>query len=195
MTVFDDFSGLKWSESHGVEGKHIGAGMLYFGLPYMLRAERCVCLGSGAGFVPRMMVAAQQRLIEEGLLSKVDVTLVDADIGIWGRPVYQSGEDIHPQVRLVKKLTAEAVGEVGPINFLHVDADHSYEGVTEDLVNYLPLMTGDWAVTVHDTHNPNNAHLPIGSWRAAEEFAYRCGFAITNFKVGCGTALIRPVNG
>lgn len=192
----ENYSHLKWSESHGVEGNHVGAGMLYFGLPYMLRAKRCVCLGSGAGFVPMMMVAAQQRLVEEGLLERVDVTLVDADTGIWGRPVYQNGADISPHVRLIKKLTDDAVEDVGPgVTYLHVDADHSYLGVTRDLRNYMALLEGDWAITVHDTHNVENTHLPIGSWQAAEDFANRYQLSVTNFKVGCGTALIRPVNG
>lgn len=191
-----DYSQLKWSESHGVTGAHLGAGMLYFGLPYMLRAKRCVCLGSGAGFVPMMMVAAQQQLVSEGLLERADVTLVDADVGIWGRPVYQHGTDISPHVRLVKQFTRDAMGEVGGgVQFLHVDADHSFDGVMEDLVNYLPLMSGEWAITVHDTHNVENQHLPIGSWDAAKQFAEQNDLVVTNFHVGCGTALIRPVNG
>ena len=187
--------GVKWSESHGVQGSHQGAGVLYFGLPYMLKAKRCVCLGSGAGFVPLMMLSAQKRLITEGLLDNTDVVLVDADIGIWGRPVYQSGDDIDSNVRLVKKLTSEAVGELSDINYLHVDADHSYEGVLEDLENYYPLMTGDWAITVHDTHNIENPHLPIGSWKAAQEFADCHNLSLSNYRVGCGTAVIRRKDG
>lgn len=190
-----DVEGVKWSESHGVVGGHVGAGVLYFGLPYMLRAKRCVCLGSGAGFVPLMMLSAQNRLISDGLLDAADVVLVDADIGIWGRPVYQSGEEINPAVRLVKKLTADAVDELSDINYLHVDADHSYEGVMADLENYYNLMSGDWAITVHDTHNESNQHLPIGSWQAAQDFAAKHNLSVMNFKVGCGTAVIRRHDG
>lgn len=189
-----DVSGVQWSESHGVAGEHQGAGALYFSLPYILQAKRCVCLGSGAGFVPLMMMSAQNRLISEGVLDKTDVTLVDADIGIWGRPVYQSGEQIHQDVRLIKKLTVDAVHELSDINYLHVDADHSYEGVLADLENYYPLMSGDWAITVHDTHNTSNQHLPIGSWKAAQEFTQKHNLSIMNFRVGCGTAVIRKTN-
>lgn len=185
---------LKWSESHGVHDGHQGAGALYFGLPYMLKAKHCVCLGSGAGFVPLQMLSAQRRLVAEGVLQGTDVVLVDADIGIWGRPVYKSGSDIDPAVTLIRKLTSEAVSEIEQINYLHVDADHSYDGVLEDLENYLPKMAGDWAITVHDTHNVANSHLPIGSWEASVEFARRHGLALMNFRVGCGTALIRRVN-
>lgn len=101
---------VKWSESHGARDGHMGVGALYFSLPYMLQAQHCVCLGSGAGFVPLMMLAAQRRLIQEGRLAKTDVTLIDADVGIWGRPVYASGEAIDPELKLIKKLTSEGEG-------------------------------------------------------------------------------------
>lgn len=190
-----DVPPLKWSESHGVEDGHQGMGALYFSLPYMLRARHCVCLGSGAGFVPLLMLSAQRKLISEGLLEKTDVTLIDADIGIWGLPVYRSGTEIDPDLVLIKKLTSEAVHEVGSIHYLHVDADHTYAGVWADLKAYLPKMEGDWAITVHDTHNINNLHQPIGALEAATKFARRHGFSIMNFKVGCGTALIRKKDG
>lgn len=190
-----DVAPLKWSESHGVQGKHQGAGALYFSVPYMLQAKMCVCLGSGAGFVPLQMLSAQRRLKHEGILEETNVTLVDADIGPWGRPIYKSGGDIDRELRLVKKLTAEAVDDVADINYLHVDADHSFEGVLADLENYYPKMSGDWAITVHDTHNPAEDKLSIGSWRAATAFVSRHKLGLLNFKVGCGTALIRPVDG
>lgn len=186
---------LKWSESHGVEGDHQGAGALYFGLPYMLRAKRCVCLGSGAGFVPLQMLGAQRRLVQEDVLSGTDVSLVDANVGIWGLPVYESGAEIDPELRLVKKLTADAVSELSDINYLHVDADHSYDGVLSDLLAYIPKMSGDWAVTVHDTYNPENAHLGIGAWEASVDAANELGLSVMNFKVGCGVALLRRRDG
>lgn len=190
-----DVPALKWSESHGVDRDHQGAAVLYFGLPYMLRSARCVCLGSGAGFVPLQMLSAQRRLVREGLLRETNVVLVDADVGQWGRPVYKSGEDIDPDIRLVKQLTSDAVYSVGWINYLHIDADHSYEGVTADLEAYLPKLVGDWAVTVHDTFPPEGNTLPIGAWSAAKDFGVRHGFVVSNFRVGCGTALIRRGDG
>lgn len=190
-----DVGNVIWSESHGVFGDHQGAGALYFGLPYMLQAERCVCLGSGAGFVPLMMLSAQRRLIQEGMLERVDVILVDANMGPWGRPVYGSGQDIDPDIVLHKTLTSEASKFLSGINYLHVDADHSYEGVMADLQGYLPLMVGDWAITVHDTHNVRNAHMNIGSWEAAQDFCREHGLGLLNFKVGCGTAVIRRRDG
>src|SRR5581483_11571155 len=136
-TIFD-VPQVKWSDSHGAVDGHQAAGALYFCLPYMLKAKTCVVLGSGAGFVPMMILAAQRRLIKENVISKLDVTLVDAHTGIWGLPVYQTGGDIDPDLKLVKQLSADAASSFANIDYIHVDADHSYEGVTSDLECYFP---------------------------------------------------------
>ena len=53
-----------WSASHGsaADSEDLSAGILYYALAYSLRATTCVCLGSGGGFVPRMMRQAQRDL-------------------------------------------------------------------------------------------------------------------------------------
>jgi hypothetical protein len=195
MTDIFDVPQVKWSDSHGAVGGHQGVGALYFSLPYMLKAKRCVVVGSGAGFVPMMVLAAQRRLVREGLIEKVDVTLVDAHIGIWGLPVYEAAAEIDPELKLVRQLSSEAAAQFSGIDYLHLDADHSYAGTMADLKAYLPRMARPrWAVTVHDTYNPVAVAegLPVGAWPAAEAFARKNRLAIVNFEIGCGTALIMP---
>ena len=79
-------------------------------------------------------------------------------------------------------------------DYLHVDADHSYDQVYKDLKNYGSKMRGDkWAITVHDTNNPSDGdHPEIGSYRASVDWSKENGFDMVNFPVGCGTALIMP---
>jgi hypothetical protein len=194
-----DVPQLKWSESHGAENGHQGAGALYFSLTYMLKAKRAVCLGSGSGFVPLLMLSAQRRLIEEGILDSCDVTLVDADFGeegLWGLPVYKTASDIHPDLRLNKNLTVVASQDLESIDYLHVDADHSYEGVMADLESYFPRLSNSWAITVHDTLNVGavSENKPIGACTAAEEFSKAHGLSLVNFGIGGGTALILPAH-
>ncbi|HRI57993.1 MAG TPA: hypothetical protein PK170_12970, partial [Anaerolineae bacterium] len=51
-----------WAESHGADGGYLGMGLLYYTLTYLLKARVAVCLGSGGGFVPRLMRQAQRDL-------------------------------------------------------------------------------------------------------------------------------------
>lgn len=186
----------KWSESHGAVGKHAGMGVFYFSLPYSLRASSIVCLGSGAGFVPKLMVRAQECLIEEGLLNTYNVNLIDANIGPWGLPVYGlEGIDRFPEINLIVDKTDNCHHFFDSIDYLHVDADHSYEQVYKDLVNYGSKMNQHkvWAITVHDTNNGSDGdHPEIGSYHAAVDWANENNHDMVNFAVGCGTALIMP---
>ena len=107
--MFDDIiKNSKWSESHGAVGNHAGMGIFYYALPYSLRASSIVCLGSGAGFVPKLAVESQKSLIKEGLLSQYNVNLIDANIGPWGLPIYTSEGIIgYPEILLlIRQITA-----------------------------------------------------------------------------------------
>ena len=60
MITADD----RWCASHGSRdgSPSLGAGILYYGIVYASKAKTCVCLGSGGGFVPRLMRQAQRDL-------------------------------------------------------------------------------------------------------------------------------------
>lgn len=197
MASFEDIiKTSKWSESHGSINNHLGMGSFYYTLPYSLRASSVVCLGSGAGFVPKLMVEAQRTLIEEGLLEQFNVSLVDANIGPWGLPVYTPlGIEGYPEINLIVDITDNCHHLFPSIDYLHVDADHSYEQVYKDLVNYGKNMNQHkvWAITVHDTNNGSDGNHPtIGSYHAAVDWARENNHDMVNFAVGCGTALIMP---
>jgi len=185
----------QWSESHGANNDFAGLGAIYYALPYSLKADICVCLGSGAGFVPKLMHYAQEVLIREEIINKIDVSLVDADIGIWGRPVYQNVIDGYEGIKIYKQLTDSAFENFNNIAYLHVDADHTYEQVYKDLCNYGSRMRKEnWAITVHDTNNipAKLGNLGIGCYQAATQWAEENNYGFVNFTVGCGTALIMP---
>lgn len=186
----------KWSESHDAYAGYAGVGMLYFSIPYMIKARKCVCLGSGAGFVPKIMLEAQKELVKNNLIDNTDVNLVDANIGPWGRPVYGDDGIIgYDEIKFHKMMTNEAYELFDDINYLHVDADHSYDQVLDDLNNYGSRLskTSMWAVTVHDTYNFSDGdHPEIGSFMAAKDWADTNCMSMINFPFGCGTALIMP---
>ena len=191
--MFESIIGSKWAESHGANGKYLGLGMLYFSLAYITQARRCVCLGSGGGFVPKVMVAAQRALMADGVLNDIDVVLVDGNVGPWGLPNYgPEGIDGYPEIRLMRMLTSEAVANVASIDYLHVDADHSYEGCLADLEAYGELMHGAlWAISVHDTKELPHVP-PIGTYRACVEYATMRGLDMISLPHGAGTTVLMP---
>ena len=77
-----------WADSHDASGHYLGCGMLYYALAYMMRAHVCVCLGSGGGFVPRLMRQAQRDLC----LTDSTTILIDGNMGPYGRPKWLSSQ-------------------------------------------------------------------------------------------------------
>lgn len=175
-----------WADSHGATEDYLGSGMLYYALAYMSRAHLCVCLGSGGGFVPRIMRQAQRDL----RLPNARTILVDANIGPYGRPAWLSSNHFFrkkfPDIQIIMDRT-DNVAKAHPewkIDYLHIDADHSFEGAYNDFKNYLPLMNKPGIITFHDT----NGNLPCAK---VIQILQRQGYELVNFQeVAAGVAII-----
>src|SRR6266436_227006 len=76
-----------WSGSHGADNDYLGCGLLYYTIVYALQARLAVCLGSGGGFVPRLMRQAQRDL---GIAPTSRTVLVDGNVPSagWGSPAW-----------------------------------------------------------------------------------------------------------
>ena len=145
-----------YADSHGADrGSYIGSGLLYFAIPYMLKAKTCVCIGSGGGYVPRFMYQAQL----EAQVKGARTILVDADRGDYGRPDYTSRNSVFrtqfPGIEIIRLDSADYAAEAQrnglKIDFLHIDGDHTYEGALSDFEAYLPLMNDRGLISFHDT--------------------------------------------
>ena len=55
----------RWT--HGATDLDLGDGLLVYSIIQYMRAKVCVCLGSGGGFIPRIMTRARQDLHEAGI--------------------------------------------------------------------------------------------------------------------------------
>ena len=191
-----------WSASHG-SGKgseDLGAGMLYYSLAYSLKARVCVCLGSGGGFVPRLMRQAQRDLALEGsrtiLVDGADKVPADRK-AIWGSPSWPPEDSWcrtnYPDIEVVLDLTEKAFHEVFVpnglrIDYLHIDADHHYDGVKRDWDLYSTLVADEGIITLHDTvnHRP-----PCGVPQLVEEIRQEGRYSVINFRIRYGTALVQ----
>ena len=182
-----DFAG-----SHGDTGDHHGVGPLYWLLPYSLRAKRCVCLGSGGLYVPRWMAQAQR---DCGTAATGSVILVDAQLEVapgWGKPSWVNSPllaawpEIHPVHALAEDRVLAASS--APFEYLHIDADHRYETVRQDLAIWLPQLAEGGLVTVHDTLDHAAG---LGVRQALLELLAARAWSAIEFPVAAGTVVLQ----
>ena len=65
--IFNEYNPVKYRWSHGATDFHLGDGLLIYAVIQYLRAKTCVCLGSGGGFIPRLMTQARYDLHQQGI--------------------------------------------------------------------------------------------------------------------------------
>ena len=155
----------RWS--HGADDMHLGDGMLIYSLIYFHKFKSLVCLGSGGGFIPRIMTQARWDLSVEGFYKDVcmewgdngSTCLVDACNGFNGEVDWADKDSVfrdrfHP--KFIKETTEKAyydffVKQDIKIDLLHIDADHTFEGVKKDFELYSQRMNKGGIITIHDT--------------------------------------------
>ncbi len=191
-----------WCASHGAapDSPELGAGMLYYALAYALRASVCVCLGSGGGFVPRLMRQAQRDLgLEPSRTILVDGgdRVAEEKRAIWGSPAWTEPDSwfrrAYPDVEIVLSLTEAAHRELFipngiTIDYLHIDADHHYEGVRLDFDLFAPILAEGGVITLHDS---SNYREPCGVPRLVEELRGGSDYAVVDFPIRYGTTIVK----
>src|SRR6056300_92504 len=156
---------VQYRSTHGATEKHLGDGLIIYSLIQMMRSKIVVCLGSGGGFIPRLMVQAQRDLYNHGIFNsdydwnKIQVFVVDAANGVGGKNDWTDKESffrVEFNPRVILDTTENAyynyfVKEDLKIDYLHIDADHSYEGVKKDFELYSKILNKNGIISIHDT--------------------------------------------
>jgi len=156
----------KWS--HGATEYSLGDGMLIYSIIHFMRAKICVCLGSGGGFIPRIMTQARVDLYDVGIFDGDDgkswgdigtTYVVDAANEIGGKVDWLDTDSFFRKVfcpRIINDTTENAyynffVKEDIKIDYLHIDAGHSYEDVKNDFNLYSKILSPNGIISIHDT--------------------------------------------
>ena len=156
----------RWT--HGATDNHLGDGLVIYSLIQFLRAKICVCLGSGGGFIPRIMTQARLDLYDSGIFEGKkefnwgdigSTFLVDAANGVGGKINYLDEDSFFRSrffPRFINDTTKNAyfnffTKEDIKIDYLHIDADHSYEDVKQDFELYSNLLSDNGLISIHDT--------------------------------------------
>jgi len=159
---------VKYRWTHGATDLHLGDGLMVYSLIQFNRAKICVCIGTGGGFIPRLMTQARKDLWEQKIFEGNNSTewgdigttiIVDASNGIGGFTDWTEEnsflrQHFAPQVIIETSERAYYdyfVRQDIKIDYLHIDGDHSYEGVKKDFELYSKIMSENGIITIHDT--------------------------------------------
>lgn len=156
----------RWT--HGATDLHLGDGLVVYSIIQQMRAKNCVCIGSGGGFIPRIMTQARYDLYQQGIFEgngdfnwgDIGVTyVVDACNGVGGFNDLEDETSFYRTYfppRFIKDTSKNAyynffVLQDIKIDVLFIDGDHSYEGVKLDFDLYSKLLSPRGIVIIHDT--------------------------------------------
>ena len=159
---------IKYRWTHGATDLHLGDGLLVYSFIQFIRAKICVCIGSGGGFIPRLMTQARwdlhgQKIFEGNNQQEwgdIGTTIiVDAANGVGGFTDWTEENSFlrqHFQPQVILETSEKAfydffVRQDIKIDYLHIDGDHSYEGVKKDFDLYSTIMSENGIITIHDT--------------------------------------------
>lgn len=165
---YTTFEPVPYRWCHGATDTNLGDGIIIYAIIQSMRFKNCVCLGSGGGFIPRIMTQARVDLHSQGIFKgskdnnfgDIGFTyLVDAANGVGGNIDYEDKDSFFRQryePRFIKDTTENAFYNFFAkkdikIDLLHIDAGHSYEDVKKDFELYSTLLNKDGIITIHDT--------------------------------------------
>ncbi len=154
--------------THGATIEHMGDGLMVYSIIQHMRAKNCVCIGSGGGYIPRIMTQARidlhkQKIFEgNGDYNWGDIGssyVVDACNGVGGPNDLDNEESFYRTnfyPRFIKSTSVDAyydffVRQDIKIDLLWIDGDHSYEGVKTDFELYSNIMNDKGIIIIHDT--------------------------------------------
>jgi hypothetical protein len=173
----------RWT--HGATDLHMGDGIIVYSLIQHMRAKNCVCIGSGGGFIPRIMTQARIDLHKQKIFDgnsdynwgDIGATyLVDACNGIGGPNDLENESSFFRSTfypRLIKATSVDAyydffIRQDIKIDLLWIDGDHSYEGVKADFDLYSKILSDNGVIIIHDT-DPNYEETLIVSEDAKKD--------------------------
>lgn len=154
--------------SHGATVEHMGDGLMVYSIIQHMRAKICVCIGSGGGYIPRIMTQARIDLHKQKIFEgNADYNwgdigtsyVVDACNGVGGPNDLDNEESFYRTnfyPRFIKSTSVDAyydffVRQDIKIDVLFIDGDHSYEGVKTDFELYSNIMSDKGIIIIHDT--------------------------------------------
>ena len=141
-----------------------------------LRPRTVVELGTHSGNSFSAFAQAVQILGLESACYAVDTWTGDEHAGRYGEEVFQEWSSFHDPhfgtfSRLVRSTFDDALTKFkdGSIDLLHIDGYHTYEAVRHDFESWLPKLSANAVVLLHDT---NVREMDFGVWRLWQDLSH-----------------------
>ena len=169
--------------------EHIPFGML---LVDLIRPRSIVELGVKAGVSYCAFCQAVKQLPISTNCFAIDAWQDDERGGYFGDAVLSRLREHHdPRYGAFSQLVQSTFDDAvlmfadGSIDFLHMDGSHTYQAVSHDFITWLPKMSHQGVVILH---NIAARHADFGVWRFWEELARR--YPAFEFKHGHGLGVV-----
>ncbi len=164
----NDGNSVPYLWTHGATEKHLGDGLIVYSIVQHMRFKNCTCIGSGGGYIPRILTQARIDLHKQGIFEgnpdynwgDIGSTyVIDACNGIGGPNDLENENSFyrtHFYPRFIKETSENAfynffVRQDIKIDLLFIDGDHSYEGVKKDFELYSTILSDNGIIIIHDT--------------------------------------------
>jgi hypothetical protein len=174
----DNGDSVPYLWTHGGTKEHMGDGILIYSLIQHMRSKTCVCIGSGGGYIPRIMTQARLDLHRQKIFDgnpdfnwgDIGVTyLVDACNGVGGPNNLDEETSFFRSKfypRFIKSTSVDAyydffVRQNIKIDLLFIDGDHSYDGVKIDFELYSKIISDNGIIVIHDTDSEYEKSLIV----------------------------------
>ena len=197
----------RWT--HGATDLHMGDGIMVYSIIQHMRAKNCVCIGSGGGYIPRIMTQARIDLHKQNIFEgngdynwgDIGVTyIVDACNGIGGPNDLDDEESFYRKnfyPRFIKSTSVDAyydffVRQDIKIDVLFIDGDHTYEGVKSDIQAWWPKVKVGGVLCGDDyVESKTGKGFEYGVISAVNEFAEENNVELNIYTLGQRQWLIK----
>jgi hypothetical protein len=146
----------------------MGDGIVVYSIIQHMRFKNCVIIGSGGGYIPRIVTQSRLDLHKQGVFEgnpdfnwgDIGSTyVVDACNGIGGPNDLENEDSFYRKnfyPRFIKSTSVDAyydffIRQDIKIDFLFIDGDHSYDGVKQDFDLYSQILSDSGIIMIHDT--------------------------------------------
>ena len=174
----DDNKPVPYRWTHGATDNHLGDGLIVYSVIQHMRFKNCLCIGSGGGYIPRIMTLARYELHTQGIFEGNpayswgdigETYVVDACNGVGGKcEIGNIDSHFHTTYypRFIKETSENAfhnffVLEDIKLDLVFIDGDHSYEGVKKDFDLYSQILTPNGIIMIHDTDKKFSDNLIV----------------------------------